>query len=31
MLSEIGYSESDIHNILSNNWISFLRKNLPSG
>jgi membrane dipeptidase len=29
MLSDIGYSEPDIHNILSNNWISFLRKNLP--
>jgi membrane dipeptidase len=31
MLSEIGYSEYDIHNILSNNWINFLAKNLPSG
>jgi membrane dipeptidase len=31
MLSEIGYSVSDIHNILSDNWIRFLRKNLPSG
>lgn len=31
MLSVIGYSESDIHNILSNNWMSFLKKNLPSG
>jgi membrane dipeptidase len=31
MLSEIGYSEPDIHNILSVNWISFLRKNLPTG
>jgi membrane dipeptidase len=31
MLSEIGYSEPDIHNILSANWISFLRKNLPTG
>jgi membrane dipeptidase len=30
MLSEIGYSEQDIHNILSNNFIRFLRKNLPS-
>jgi membrane dipeptidase len=30
MLSEIGYSEQDVHNILSNNWIRFLRKNLPS-
>ena len=29
-LSEIGYSGSDIHNIMSNNWIRFLRKNLPS-
>jgi membrane dipeptidase len=31
MLSVIGYSASDIHNILSNNWIRFLRKNLPTG
>jgi membrane dipeptidase len=31
MLSEIGYSASDIHNILSNNWIRFLKKNLPTG
>jgi membrane dipeptidase len=30
MLSEIGYSEQDIHNILSNNFIRFLRKKLPS-
>jgi membrane dipeptidase len=29
MLSEIGYNESDISNILSHNWIRFLRKNLP--
>jgi membrane dipeptidase len=29
MLSEIGYSASDIKNILSDNWISFLKKNLP--
>jgi membrane dipeptidase len=28
-LSEIGYSESDILNIMSNNWIRFLKKNLP--
>jgi membrane dipeptidase len=28
-LSEIGYPESDIQNILSDNWIRFLRKNLP--
>ena len=29
MLSEIGYSDSDILNIMSNNWIRFLKKNLP--
>ncbi len=29
MLSEAGYSDSDIQNILSENWIRFLRKNLP--
>jgi len=29
MLSEIGYQEPDIINILSLNWINFLRKNLP--
>jgi len=29
MLSEIGYQESDIINILSRNWINFLEKNLP--
>ena len=29
MLSKIGYSASDIKNILSDNWISFLKKNLP--
>ena len=28
-LSEIGYPESDIQNILSKNWIRFLKKNLP--
>jgi membrane dipeptidase len=28
-LTEIGYSVSDIQNILSNNWIRFLKKNLP--
>ena len=30
MLSAIGYSDSDIQNILSENWIRFLRKNLPA-
>ncbi len=30
MLSEIGYSNSDIGNIMSDNWIRFLKKNLPS-
>ncbi|MGC1390401.1 MAG: membrane dipeptidase [Bacteroidales bacterium] len=29
-LSEIGYSSSDIQNILSDNWIRFLKKNLPA-
>jgi membrane dipeptidase len=29
LLAGIGYSVSDIENILSNNWIRFLRKNLP--
>jgi membrane dipeptidase len=29
MLAEIGYSESDIENIMSANWIKFLKKNLP--
>jgi membrane dipeptidase len=29
LLSEVGYTESDILNILSNNWIRFLKKNLP--
>ncbi len=29
MLSETGYSASDIQNIMSNNWIRFLQKNLP--
>jgi membrane dipeptidase len=28
-LTEIGYSASDIQNIMSNNWIRFLKKNLP--
>jgi membrane dipeptidase len=28
-LSETGYSDSDIQNIMSNNWIRFLKKNLP--
>jgi membrane dipeptidase len=28
-LSEIGYSVTDINNIMSNNWIRFLKKNLP--
>lgn len=28
-LSKIGYSASDIQNIMSNNWIRFLKKNLP--
>jgi membrane dipeptidase len=30
MLSDIGYSEDDIHNIMSFNFIHFLEKNLPS-
>jgi len=30
MFSERGYSETDITNIMSENWISFLKKNLPS-
>jgi membrane dipeptidase len=30
ILSEIGYSESDIQNILSDNWVRFLKRNLPS-
>lgn len=30
MLSERGYSGTDISNIMSENWIRFLRKNLPS-
>lgn len=30
MLSEIGYTVEDIHNVLSDNWIRFLRKNLSS-
>ena len=29
-LTEIGYSVSDVQNILSNNWVRFLKKNLPS-
>ena len=29
-LTEIGYSVTDIENILSNNWVRFLKKNLPS-
>lgn len=28
-LSEIGYTPDDILNIMSNNWIRFLKKNLP--
>jgi membrane dipeptidase len=28
-LTELGYSGSDIQNILNNNWIRFLKKNLP--
>jgi len=28
-LTEIGFSVSDIQNILNNNWIRFLKKNLP--
>jgi membrane dipeptidase len=30
MLTEIGYSSSDIQNIMSNNWIRFLKNNLPA-
>lgn len=29
MLAEKGYNDSDIQNILSENWVRFLRKNLP--
>jgi membrane dipeptidase len=29
MLSDIGFSSSDIENVMSGNWIRFLRKNLP--
>lgn len=29
-LSEIGYSPIDIQNIMSNNWVRFLKKNLPA-
>jgi membrane dipeptidase len=28
-LTETGYSETDVQNIMSNNWIRFLKKNLP--
>lgn len=28
MLYEIGYSNSDVQNIMSNNWVRFLKKNL---
>jgi membrane dipeptidase len=30
MLSVIGYSETDVQNIMSNNWINFLKKNLDN-
>jgi membrane dipeptidase len=30
ILAERGYSEADITNIMSENWIRFLKKNLPS-
>lgn len=29
MLADAGYSPTDIHNIMANNWIRFLKKNLP--
>ena len=29
ILSEIGYSEKDVLNIMSGNWVRFLKKNLP--
>jgi membrane dipeptidase len=29
LLAEKGYSDSDVMNIMSENWIRFLRKNLP--
>jgi membrane dipeptidase len=29
LLKEIGYGEEDIENVMSNNWIRFLDKNLP--
>jgi microsomal dipeptidase-like Zn-dependent dipeptidase len=29
MFIEIGYSATDIKNIMSDNWIRFLKKNLP--
>jgi membrane dipeptidase len=29
MLLKIGYSVSDVQNIMSGNWIRFLMKNLP--
>jgi membrane dipeptidase len=31
MLYEIGYSDSDVKNIMSDNFIRFLRKNLSKG
>jgi membrane dipeptidase len=30
LLADIGYKDSDIQNIMSENWIRFLRKNLPA-
>lgn len=30
LLSEIGYDKTDICNVMSDNWVNFLRKNLPS-
>ena len=30
ILSEIGYSDTDIQNIMYGNWLNFLRKNLPN-
>jgi len=29
-LAEFGYTKSDVRNIMSDNWIHFLKKNLPS-
>jgi membrane dipeptidase len=29
LLEQIGYSESDVENVMSKNWIRFLNKNLP--